>query len=164
MIKIAMTVAASMPPITVVPRMCRELAPAPVDSTSGSTPRMKANAVMRIGRRRRRAPASAASTSDAPRSCSTLANSTMRIAFLAARPITMTRPICENTSSSKCASQSAATAPRTAMGVPSSTPNGSVQLSYSAARSRKTTSSEKPKTAAGGMPCAATFSWNDMPE
>ena len=50
------------------------------------------------------------------------------------------------------------------MGVPSRTPNGSVQLSYWAARSRNTTSSEKPKTADGGMPSDATFSWNDIPE
>ncbi len=76
----------------------------------------------------------------------------------------MTRPIWENTSSWKRPIQSAPTAPSTAIGVPSSTPKGSVQLSYCAASSRNTTSSEKPKTAAGGMPSSATFSWNDMPE
>src|SRR5215468_6024056 len=39
-----MMVAASIPPITVVPRMRRETAPEPVAITSGNTPRMKANA------------------------------------------------------------------------------------------------------------------------
>ena len=95
-----MSVAASMPPKTVVPRMRRDAAPEPVAMQSGTTPRMKASAVIRIGRRRRRAPARAASAIEAPRSCSALANSTMRIAFLAASPISITRPISENTSSS----------------------------------------------------------------
>ena len=76
----------------------------------------------------------------------------------------MSRPIWEKTSRSKRRSQRAATAPKTAMGVPRRTPRGRVQLSYWAARSRNTTSSENPKTAAAGMPSAATFSWNDMPK
>ncbi len=130
MMKMAMRVAASMPPTTVVPRTWRERAPAPWEITSGRTPRMKAKAVMRIGRRRTRAPASAASKSVWPRSYSSLQNSTMRMAFLAARPITMIRPIWEKTSSSKRRSQSAARAPKTAMGVPRRTPKGRVQLSY----------------------------------
>jgi D-alanine--poly(phosphoribitol) ligase subunit 1 len=50
--------------------------------------------LMRIGRSRRRAPSSAASMSGLPFSYSALANSTIKIAFLAARPISMTRPIC----------------------------------------------------------------------
>src|SRR5216683_110163 len=54
MMKIAMSVAASMPPRTVAPRICRELAPAPVEITRGRTPRMKAKAVMRMGRIRLR--------------------------------------------------------------------------------------------------------------
>ena len=88
-------VAASMPPNTVVPIDCRLAAPAPVANISGTTPRMKAKAVMRIGRRRRRAAIIAASTMPRPSSRRRLANSTMRIAFLAARPISMTKPICE---------------------------------------------------------------------
>ena len=40
---------------------------------------------------------SAASTRLLPCSCSTLANSTIRIAFFAARPMSMMRPICANT-------------------------------------------------------------------
>jgi hypothetical protein len=80
---------------------------------------MKAKAVMRMGRSRTRAPASAASKSGFPCSYSSLQNSTMRMAFLAARPITMIRPISEKTSSWKRRTASAARAPKTAMGVPS---------------------------------------------
>src|SRR5205807_1820036 len=43
---------------------------------------------------RRRAPSIAASTGGRPRSYASLANSTMRMAFFAARPISITRPIC----------------------------------------------------------------------
>ena len=52
-----------------------------------------------------------------------------------------------------------AKAPKTAMGVPSSTLKGSDQLSYCAARIRKTKSSESPKITAGGTPSWAFFSW-----
>ena len=49
----ANTVAAIMPLITPVP-MARWLdEPAPVDTTNGSTPRMKATEVMMIGRKRK---------------------------------------------------------------------------------------------------------------
>src|SRR5262245_11552399 len=43
----AMRVAASMPPMTTVPMMRRETAPAPVAVQSGTVPRMKANEVIR---------------------------------------------------------------------------------------------------------------------
>ena len=53
----AMSVAASMPPITVGAEDAGATsAPAPVAITSGTQPRMKAKAVIRIGRRRSRAP------------------------------------------------------------------------------------------------------------
>jgi hypothetical protein len=62
----ASTVALIMPPITPVP-MARWLAePAPLASTSGSTPRMKASEVIRIGRKRRCAASSTASTGPCP--------------------------------------------------------------------------------------------------
>ena len=61
---------------------------------SGTQPRMNANDVIRIGRRRSRAPSSAASTTARPSSSRSFANSTIRIAFFAARPISITRPIC----------------------------------------------------------------------
>ena len=90
-------VATSMPQNTPVPITFCAPAPAPVASISGTTPRMKANAVIRIGRKRRRADSSAASSSGAPASCFALANSTIRMAFFAARPISITRPICTYT-------------------------------------------------------------------
>ena len=49
------------------------------------------------------------------------------------------------------------------MGVPSSTLKGSDQLSYCAARIRKTNSKREAEDAEGGTPCAACCSWNDMP-
>ena len=56
-----------------------------------------------------------------------------------------------------------AKAPKTAMGVPSSTLKGSDQLSYWAARIRKTKSSESPKMTDTGTPSRAFFSWKHMP-
>src|SRR5438876_5803829 len=82
--KIPMRLAANMPPITVVPMICRATDPAPDAVHNGTQPRINANDVIRIGRRRSLAPSSAASTSDLPFSYSSLANSTIRIAFLAA--------------------------------------------------------------------------------
>ena len=89
----AMSVEASIPPTTVDPSTRRETAPDPVAIASGTHPRMKAKAVIRIGRKRSFAASSAASMTGRPFSTSSLANSTIRIAFLAARPISMIRPI-----------------------------------------------------------------------
>ena len=86
-------VAASMPPNTVVPTEVFDAAPAPEAIISGTTPRMNAKEVIRIGRSRSRAASSAASTSGMPLSRFSFANSTIRIAFLADRPISVTRPI-----------------------------------------------------------------------
>ena len=61
----------------------------PLAMTSGDTPRMKANDVMRIGRKRSRAASMAASRSGTPRPRISLANSTIRMAFLAASPTTV---------------------------------------------------------------------------
>ena len=57
------------------------------------TPRTKAIDVMRIGLRRVLAAATAASKRVCPASSACFANSTMRIAFLAARPTSTTSPI-----------------------------------------------------------------------
>ena len=83
-----------MPPNTVAPTETFDAAPAPDAITSGTTPRMKANEVIRIGRSRSRAASSAASTSGIPFSRLSFANSTIRIAFFADSPISVTRPIC----------------------------------------------------------------------
>jgi hypothetical protein len=87
-------VAISMPENTATPMTFRASAPAPVARTSGTTPRMNANAVIRIGRNRSLADSSAALRASLPCSRSILANSTIRIAFFAARPISMISPIC----------------------------------------------------------------------
>ena len=153
--KMAMTEAASIPPMTAVPMMRRAEAPAPVANHSGALPRMNANAVIRMGRRRMRAPVSAASVMLLPDSYSDLANSTIRIAFFAANPISMTKAICVYTSFSKWRSQRVRKAPKTAIGVPKRTLKGSDQLSYCAARIRKTNSRESPKIAVDETPSDA---------
>ncbi len=83
----------SIPPMMVVPMEWRPSCPAPLAKANGNTPRMNANEVIRIGRKRSSAASMAASMIERPcrRNCS--ANSTMRIAFFAASPISMTRPI-----------------------------------------------------------------------
>lgn len=88
------TVAATMPLNTVVPIDRRLAAPAPVEISSGTVPRMKASAVISTARKRWRAPATAASTIDRPSARCSRANSTIRMAFFAARPTSSTSPIC----------------------------------------------------------------------
>ena len=82
-----------MPPITAVPTECRPSAPAPVATYNGMTPRMNATLVIKIGRSRSSEASIAASVMDRPwvRNCS--ANSTIRMEFLADRPMSMTKPI-----------------------------------------------------------------------
>ena len=58
----AMPDAAIIPPITVEPRIRRATAPEPVANHNGKSPKMKAKEVIRIGRKRKRAPSSAASS------------------------------------------------------------------------------------------------------
>ena len=52
--------AISMPANTAIPMLTRAAAPAPLATTSGTTPRMKANAVIMMGRKRSFAPSVAA--------------------------------------------------------------------------------------------------------
>jgi hypothetical protein len=82
--KMPITLAASMPPITVVPMIWRATEPAPDAVHSGTLPRMNAKEVIRIGRNRSLAPSRAASTRFLPFANCSLANSTIRIAFFAA--------------------------------------------------------------------------------
>src|ERR1700739_734215 len=67
------TLAAVIPPMTVVPIIWRATEPAPDAVHSGTQPRMNANEVIMMGRRRRRAPSSAASMSGLPCSYCSLA-------------------------------------------------------------------------------------------
>jgi hypothetical protein len=130
------SVEATMPPATAVPTELRAAAPAPVASANGMTPRMNASEVIRIGRSRMRDDSTAASTIDSPFSRICSANSTIRIEFLAARPISSTRPTWQNTSLASPRMNCADSAPSTASGTPSRMMNGSTQLSYCAASTR----------------------------
>src|SRR5262249_24986318 len=84
---VAMKVAASIPPTTPVPMERRAPAPAPVAIMSGSTPRTKASEGITMGRKRSRAALSAASAALLPSRNPCWANSTIRSAVFAARPI-----------------------------------------------------------------------------
>jgi hypothetical protein len=64
-----------------------------------------------------------------PSSCFAFANSTIRIAFFAARPMSMMFPICTYTLLSYPMSQTPKKAPSATSGEPSSTAHGSRQLS-----------------------------------
>lgn len=67
--------------------------PAPVLITSGITPRINANEVIRIGRKRIRTASSVASIRPLPSlSIKSLANSTISIAFFADKPMVVSRP------------------------------------------------------------------------
>ena len=82
-----------MPENTAMPMAWRISAPAPCATTSGNTPAMNAMLVIKMGRKRSRQAAMAASKGLSPSSCLRLANSTMRIAFLQARPTSTIKPI-----------------------------------------------------------------------
>ena len=90
-----------MPPRSAMPITTRASAPAPLATTRGRTPRMKEKAVIRIGRKRSSAALMAASKSDSPFLNSRLANSTIKMAFLAAMAMSITRAIWANTFNSK---------------------------------------------------------------
>ena len=74
------------------PMLKRDTAPAPLAVIKGTTPSTIAAVVIRIGRSRIAAACSMASRLERPLSCSSLANSTMRIACLLINPISVTRP------------------------------------------------------------------------
>jgi hypothetical protein len=76
-----------MPPNTPVPMARCAPAPAPVATANGSTPSPNASDVIRIGRNRSCTACSVASMTFLPASTYSLANSTIRIAFLLARPM-----------------------------------------------------------------------------
>ena len=90
--KMPMKVAVDTPPRTPMPIAFCAAAPAPVATASGRTPRVKAIEVIRIGRSRRRAASTVASIRLLPRFSCSAANSTIRMAFFAARPIVVRMP------------------------------------------------------------------------
>ena len=82
-----------MPPITPVPMACWLFEEAPVAIASGTTPKMKASEVITIGRKRSVAASIVAWTMLVPGFHRSRANSTIRIAFLADRPMIVMSPI-----------------------------------------------------------------------
>ena len=106
---------------------------------SGTTPRMKANEVIRIGRRRSFTASSVASRRGRPASRFSLANSTIRIAFLLARPTSTTKPICVKMLMSPPVRQATPVIELSMhIGTTRMTASGSAQLSYWAASTKNT--------------------------
>src|SRR5271157_2608493 len=113
---------------------------------------MKANEVMRMGRRRMRAASTAASRTERPlwRNCS--ANSTIRIPFLLASPMSITNPIWQYTSFNCPRADCAISAPIMAMGTLSRMMKGRMKLSYCAESVRYTSNKPSPNSKADWPP------------
>ena len=127
-----------MPPITPVP-MARWLAElAPEAMASGTTPAVKASEVIRMGRKRRCAASSAACSTLRPWACKSLANSMIRMAFFADRPMMVIRPIWKYTSLVSPRMFTPISTPSTPSGTTRITASGIDQLSYSADNARNT--------------------------
>jgi hypothetical protein len=141
-----------MPLKTAAPSDRRISAPAPSAMTSGTTPRMKANDVIRIGRSRSRHASVVASRSGLPSWDSCRANSTMRMAFLHARPTSTTKPICTKMFIGRRLTNTPAREQSKHMGTTRMTASGSAQLSYRAARARKTTTTASANTYMAVLP------------
>ena len=123
--------AANIPPNTVNPMVRRATAPAPVANTNGNTPNINASEVMMMGRKRRLTASRVDLMRSSPLSTRTLANSTIRMAFLAAKPISVIKPICAYTLFVRLGTNtSARIAPKAPIGTARSTENGTDQLSY----------------------------------
>ncbi|MCY1247464.1 hypothetical protein D9M72_608000 [compost metagenome] len=120
-------------------------------------PAMNAMEVMTIGRRRRRQASSAASTIPLPPISSSRANSTIRIAFLHARPISTTRPTCTNTLLSPPVNHTPNRADSSVIGTIRITASGSDQLSYSAASTRNASRIATGNTMKAALPCVACW-------
>ena len=101
---------------------------------------------MMIGRNLSLTASSVDCSNSSPLSTRTLAYSTINIAFLAESPIRVIKPICAYTLFVSGGTQvSARIAPNALIGTASITENGTDQLSYKAARNRKTKLMEKMK-------------------
>ena len=140
------TVTPSMPLKTAVPNARRISAPAPLATTKGTTPKMKASEVIKMGRSRILQASTTASCGGLPSSVSCLANSTMRMAFLLASPTSTTKPICVKILISMRAIATPTTLESRHMGTTKITASGSAQFSYRAASTKKTNTTAMGKT------------------
>jgi hypothetical protein len=108
--KIDRNVDATMPPATAVPTEFRGRRAAPVATASGSTPRMNANDVIRIGADGCAADSTAASMIDSPFSRSCSANSTIRSSssppIRSGEPDHLTEDVIGETAHELCAERS----------------------------------------------------------
>src|SRR5487761_1905609 len=114
--------------------------------TSGKTPTMKANEVIKMGRKRKRHASKIASSKLIPSSCNLRANSIIRIAFLDDKPMMAIKPTLKYTSSGKPRKVTASTAPKTPSGTTNNTANGIDQLSNNADKHKNTTNSDTAKS------------------
>ena len=142
-----------MPANTAVPSDWRISAPAPVATTSGATPRMNANDVIRIGRSRVRAARTAAS----PAACTLL----LRLArelddqdrVLGGQTDQHDEAdLRQDVDRHARASNSPVTDASRHIGTISTTASGSFQLSYCAASTRNTNRAAAPNTSIVGVP------------
>ncbi len=141
-----------MPANTAVPSVRRISAPAPSDITNGTTPRMKANDVIMIGRSRSCTASRVARRESAPSSRCAFANSTIRMAFLQAKPTSTIKPICVKMLMSIFAMTTPAMAQSRHIGTTRMTASGSDQLSYWAASTRNTSTTASRNTHMAVLP------------
>lgn len=93
-IKIWNNIPINIPPMADVPSERLALAPTPNENIKGNRPIIMAKDVIKIGRRRAPAPSTAAQEMLIPIFRRSRANSTIKMAFLANRPINMISAIC----------------------------------------------------------------------
>ncbi|MCY1180011.1 hypothetical protein D9M73_204380 [compost metagenome] len=142
----------NMPENTATPMAWRISEPAPELNTRGTTPMMKAIEVIRIGRRRRRQASSTAASGSRPLACLSLANSTIRIAFLHASPTSTIKPIWVKMLLSPPERITPVIAESRVIGTIRITASGRLQLSYWAASTRKASSTQSGKTNSAVLP------------
>src|SRR5471032_3007512 len=104
---------------------------------------MNANEVIRIGRRRKRQASSTAASGSSPSACLSLANSTIRIAFLHARPTSTIKPIWVKMLLSPPEMITPVMADSSVIGTIRITASGRLQLSYWAASTRNAQYAER---------------------
>src|SRR5690625_2993294 len=119
---------------------------APLANTRGVTPAINATEVIMIGRRRKRLASRAAWVMLRPCCSRSRANSTIRMAFLHANPINTTSPTCTKILLSPPVNHTPTRAAKRHSGTINTIARGRTQLSYSAARTKKTNSAATGKT------------------
>src|ERR1700739_4234580 len=108
---------------------------------------MKANDVIRIGRRRRRQASITASSRSLPSASMSRANSTIRMAFLAASPTSTMKPIWVRMLTSWPMMRTPTVAASKHIGTIRMTENGRLQLTNCAARTKQNDGDRRPQPA-----------------